>query len=493
MMLSSVDPPLELTTDNCYTLPLDRPITLYTPPDAEANVEGMVPFTGTAVQLTVIKEPSTMALEGRSLTIATASEDPIPKDCHLILSVSLAQYQQILDQSLFHLKPEVRGPLQQADFLPDLPILLELGLQPHLFIPGEDAHAIEDDLPPLASSLENPAENRKYTTSLVTELLTVLEQSPSEQSSSEQSPSEQSPSEQSPPVNTAPDYSASDFLKTLLDDLSDDLAPDTIVPWRKTDGWLCRSVQQRQADQTVGYATLWAYTNPEQADPVMASGSATLEAIASLLQKTTDAVKTEVEQELPQLQQNLSQFSDQLMTALEHVDWETVMQSFETAAEDAEPPPPISEIVKQFFDEDDWAYVQLSDPSILQLAFQGSAGRWTCLAQCNNDAAQVVFYSLCPITVPEANYGAIAELLMRANDGLIIGNFELDFAQGEIRYKTSLDVEGDRLTPALMRCLVYANVQTLDTYLPSIMAVLEGQCSPTEAIARVEQSDEGMT
>ena len=40
---------------------------------------------------------------------------------------------------------------------------------------------------------------------------------------------------------------------------------------------------------------------------------------------------------------------------------------------------------------------------------------------------------------------AIAEFLTRTNYSMIIGNFELDFADGEIRYKTSIDVQGDFL------------------------------------------------
>ena len=131
---------------------------------------------------------------------------------------------------------------------------------------------------------------------------------------------------------------------------------------------------------------------------------------------------------------------------------------------------------------------KIQNPQILQLAFQGDAGRWTCLAQTDDEAQQVVFYSLCPISVVDEHYGAIAELILRVNEGLIIGNFEFDVDQGDIRYKTSLDTEGDRLTPALMRRLVYANVHTMDTYLPGIIAVLSGNCSPVEAIAAIEQT-----
>ena len=444
MIQSSVAPPIELTTDNHHTIPLDRPITLY-----GSQAERLTPFTARAVQLTLIK----------------GAGDCL-KDCHLILSMSLSQYQQVLDQSLFHLKPEVRGPLQQANFLPDPPILLELGLQPHFFNLTEE------------SAIALPNETIKPSTSPLTELLAILEQQPLEMAE---------------PIDRA-----SDFLRTLLRQPPADPASDREIPstessdpaialWQKSDSWLCRSVQQQQSDQTVGYATLWSYTTPEQTAPVMESGAAALKGIATLLQKTTDAVRAEVEQELPHLQHSLSQFSDQLITALEQVDWNALLESDETTLEPSTQT--VSAIVKQFFDQDDWAFVQLSNPSILQLAFQGDSGRWMCLAQSDDDAAQVAFYSICPIPVPEANYSAISELLMRANDGLVIGNFELDFATGEIRYKTSLDVEGDRLTSALMRQLVYINVQTLDTYLPGILAVLEGRCLPTEAIAQIEKPD----
>ncbi|MEL6492946.1 MAG: YbjN domain-containing protein [Cyanobacteria bacterium J06621_3] len=76
----------------------------------------------------------------------------------------------------------------------------------------------------------------------------------------------------------------------------------------------------------------------------------------------------------------------------------------------------------------------------------------------------------------------MAQFITRANYGLILGNFELDYTDGEIRYKTSLDVESDRLTPALTKNLIYTNVMTMDQYLPGLLAVLEQQTPPGQAI-----------
>lgn len=86
----------------------------------------------------------------------------------------------------------------------------------------------------------------------------------------------------------------------------------------------------------------------------------------------------------------------------------------------------------------------------------------------------------------DRDHFAIAHFLTLANYGTLIGNFELDFSDGEIRYKTSIDVQGDRLTPALIKRLVYTNVTMMDDYLPGIQAVVAGQ-DPAEAIRAIEQ------
>jgi len=69
---------------------------------------------------------------------------------------------------------------------------------------------------------------------------------------------------------------------------------------------------------------------------------------------------------------------------------------------------------------------------------------------------------------------------------MIIGNFELDFADGEIRYKTSIDVKGDFLSFELIKQLVYANVTMMDEYLPGIISVIDGDVLPKDAIAQIE-------
>jgi hypothetical protein len=128
----------------------------------------------------------------------------------------------------------------------------------------------------------------------------------------------------------------------------------------------------------------------------------------------------------------------------------------------------------------------MDDRPIYKTGFEGKNGQFTCFAQERQDQQQFVFYSIFPVRVPENKMAEIAEFINRANYGMIIGNFEIDYADGEIRYKTSVDVEDVELTDPLLRHLIYANVLTIDKYFPGLMRVLYADVTAEDAIYEVE-------
>lgn len=145
------------------------------------------------------------------------------------------------------------------------------------------------------------------------------------------------------------------------------------------------------------------------------------------------------------------------------------------------------EVVVQFFQDDDWPIELIEGEQAVRSKFRSEAGEWTCYGRVRPEHHQFCFYSVCPMRVPEAQFIPVSEYLHRANYGMTIGNFELDFSDGEVRYKTSIDVEGDRLTQALVRQMVLANVMLMDRYLPGLMAVMYGGVTPAAAIAEIEK------
>ncbi|MFN8509936.1 MAG: YbjN domain-containing protein [Deinococcaceae bacterium] len=138
----------------------------------------------------------------------------------------------------------------------------------------------------------------------------------------------------------------------------------------------------------------------------------------------------------------------------------------------------------RFFENDDWSYNVHPDRPILRLPFNGKNGKWNCFAQERGN--QLLFYSVAPVNVSESMRATVAEFVTRANYGMAIGNFELDYSDGEVRYKTCIDIDDDELTDDLIKPIVYVNCLMTDKYFPGLMWVLYGGVSPQEAVARCE-------
>lgn len=147
------------------------------------------------------------------------------------------------------------------------------------------------------------------------------------------------------------------------------------------------------------------------------------------------------------------------------------------------------EVLGQFLESDRWHPRRLGEHFIYRVDYASKHGSLRCYAEVRVDLEQVVFYVVAPVKAPPEVRAAVAEFVTRANYGMRIGNFELDYGDGEVRYKSALDFEGVALTPQLVRNLIYPAVSTMDRYLAGILAVLSGAATPVEAIDQVEGED----
>lgn len=148
-------------------------------------------------------------------------------------------------------------------------------------------------------------------------------------------------------------------------------------------------------------------------------------------------------------------------------------------------PSTVAEAVAAFFEDEDWPTVDAGD-GVLETAFEGTTTAWPLRVHVFEEDVRAVFVSAFPALVPEEQRVAIGEFCHRANFGLAIGNFELDVAGGEVRFRTSIDAEGTEPTAALVRNAVVANVLTMDRYVAGLLAVLDG-ADPVDAIEDVEE------
>ncbi|MFM6002784.1 MAG: YbjN domain-containing protein, partial [Sphaerospermopsis kisseleviana] len=245
-----------------------------------------------------------------------------------------------------------------------------------------------------------------------------------------------------------------------------------------TESWLALSVKQQQESGEIGYQTLWAYISPENLIQTANSSEKITEGIIKFFQDWTAANLSSLSTKTQASVNKMIEEFNTFLTELDNINPEEITTSSTNSN--------IFEEMINFFTADDWPFIKLSGQPALQISFQGKNGKWNCYARAREEQQQFVFYSICPVNAPEEKRLAVAEFITRANSGMMIGNFELDFNDGEISYKTSIDVEGDRISSAFIKRLVYANVMMMDEYLPGILSVIYGNVSPVDAITQIE-------
>jgi hypothetical protein len=91
-----------------------------------------------------------------------------------------------------------------------------------------------------------------------------------------------------------------------------------------------------------------------------------------------------------------------------------------------------------------------------------------------------------PVMVKEKFRPAAMEFITRANYGLVIGNFEMDCNDGEVRYHVSHLMEDGRLEDETIQRLFGTGMGTADRYFPALMRVLFAGETPSEAVDLAE-------
>ena len=129
------------------------------------------------------------------------------------------------------------------------------------------------------------------------------------------------------------------------------------------------------------------------------------------------------------------------------------------------------------------------DTVTLRIFVKGKNAEWACMIRCFEHSGRLLVYSLYPRQVEDALRNRISELICRINYGLILGNFEMDWDDGELRYKTSMDIEGTELNRTILRNLVYGNFHSFDMYFNAIAQGLDNSRDLDIIVMEAENPD----
>lgn len=95
-------------------------------------------------------------------------------------------------------------------------------------------------------------------------------------------------------------------------------------------------------------------------------------------------------------------------------------------------------------------------------------------------------YAIAPVSADAETMAQAANYLTRANYGLKIGNFELDYRDGEIRYKATLFCGGSIPSLDAVERVADMPFRMMEHYGGGLLNVLFGNADPASEIAKID-------
>jgi len=130
--------------------------------------------------------------------------------------------------------------------------------------------------------------------------------------------------------------------------------------------------------------------------------------------------------------------------------------------------------------------VQRRLESAVQLHINTELASIFCTLSLSTAGYWLAIYGAQPTRVPEANRHLVAELIARINQSYVVGSFDLDFADGELRYRAGHALIDEDPTHALVDRLVAYTVNAWNRCHLALMSVAYGDVTPEVAFARMQ-------
>jgi hypothetical protein len=165
---------------------------------------------------------------------------------------------------------------------------------------------------------------------------------------------------------------------------------------------------------------------------------------------------------------------------------ENSMRKFEYSNE-------LANLVKKFLVEDDWHFSFDENTGMFdfRLRIKSKIQKISYVIDVHKD--EIIVYGTCPLGAERSDadmMAQMAEFLCRANYGLKNGCFELDFRDGEIRFKSFIDCEDSTPSTKVIKNSICCTAAMYKRYAPGIVDIIFSGCTAKEAIAKCEKSPE---
>jgi hypothetical protein len=118
-----------------------------------------------------------------------------------------------------------------------------------------------------------------------------------------------------------------------------------------------------------------------------------------------------------------------------------------------------------------WQYRAVPDVEVVECWFEAHHAKVLLHAQTHAEANLVSVVSNASITVPKTHLKAVAELLMRSNKELNLGNLEVDWETGQVMFRVANLFSPNRHDERIIASMVHTAVAEMDRLTPFLAEV----------------------
>ena len=137
--------------------------------------------------------------------------------------------------------------------------------------------------------------------------------------------------------------------------------------------------------------------------------------------------------------------------------------------------------------QDGWDFDYDEKNEIVRLTIQGVNAEYYCFIIVDEEQESLLCNTHIREKIPFAKRLEVCNFMNRANYELANGNFEMDMDDGEIRFRTFLDLANSEPSKEQILNLVWNGAQGFDTYYPGIMKIVHEDYNAEDAMALCSQ------
>ncbi|MBL9160435.1 MAG: hypothetical protein JNJ70_23335 [Verrucomicrobiales bacterium] len=132
--------------------------------------------------------------------------------------------------------------------------------------------------------------------------------------------------------------------------------------------------------------------------------------------------------------------------------------------------------VKAVFNAEGWAYHAVPGRAVIQSGFEAHHTRVELHVQAFPELNALSVVSESPLALPDpARRERLAELLLRTDQTLTVGAFEMDWDAGRALFRVTNLFSSDAVDPAIVRGLVHTTILEMDRISPLIVLLSQAE------------------